>query len=309
MNNLDNLADIAIFARIAEAGSLSAAARELDLSLAVVSKRLARLEKALDARLINRTTRRLSLTEAGLAFQGRCVRILAEVEAAREVVTDTTRQARGQLRVSATAAFARRQIAPRLARFQMLHPHVQLQVIATDTVVDLVQSGIDIAIRQAMLPDSSLILRELAPNRRILCAAPGYLARHGTPGQPQDLLRHACLVMGDPPMSVWQLQADGEEPAALAVSGPLVTNDGEVAHAAALAGSGIAFKSIWDVSEDIAAGRLIHVLPRYRSAPTPIQAVYPSSKHLAAKVRVFLDFLADAMTSASRQLTAQDSWI
>src|SRR6185369_757896 len=170
------------------------------------------------------------------------------------------------------------------------------------------QSGIDIAIRQAALPDSSLMLRELAPNRRVLCAAPNYLAQHGTPEQPQDLLHHACLVMGDPPMSTWHLEADGAEPIDIAVTGPLITNDGEVAHAAALAGSGIAFKSIWDVSDDIAAGRLLHVLPQYRSAPTPIQAVYPSAKHLAAKVRVFLDFIASEMTTASRDLMMQNCW-
>ena len=306
MTSIDHLADIALFTRIASSGSLSGAAREMGLSLAVVSKRLARLEAALEIRLIHRTTRRLSLTEAGITFHSHCLRILAEVDAAHEAVAGDGQEVRGQLKVTATAAFARRHIAPRLIRFHARHPHVRVQILVTDTVVDLVQSGIDIAIRQASLPDSSLILRELAPNQRLLCAAPAYVARHGMPSHPQDLLRHACIIMGDPPMTTWRFVAEAQDPIAITVDGPLITNDGEVAHVAALAGSGIALKSIWDVGEDIAAGRLLHLLPAYRSPAAPIQAVYPSAKYLAAKVRVFLDFLAEEMAIAAQSLAVTD---
>src|SRR5260221_3004181 len=301
MASLDNLTDIAIFARIATTGSLSGAARDLGLSLAVVSKRLARLESVLGVRLINRTTRRLSLTEEGVAFHSRCLRILAEVEEAHEIVAPTG-GARGLLRVTATAAFARRQIAPRLARFQARHPGVRLQVMVSDHVVDLVAAGIDVAIRQATLPDSSLILRELAPNQRLLCAAPNYLARRGTPATPQDLVHHDCVIMGDPPMTNWHFTTEAAETVTIAVDGPVVTNDGDVAHAAILAGSGIGLKSIWDVSADIAAGRLVHLLPHCRSPAAPIQAVYPSARHLAQKVRVFLDFMAEELAQAAGDL-------
>jgi DNA-binding transcriptional LysR family regulator len=301
MSSLENLTDIAVFTRIASAGSLTGAARELGLSLAVVSKRLARLEAVLGVRLIHRTTRRLSLTEEGQAFHQRCLRILAEVEDAQASLTPSG-GARGLLRVTATAAFARRQIAPRLARFQSRNPGVRVQVLVSDSVVDLVAAGIDIAIRQATLPDSSLILRELAGNRRVLCAAPSYLARRGAPATPQELVHHDCVIMGDPPMTSWHFTANNGDAMSVIIDGPVLCNDGDVAHAAILAGSGIGLKSIWDVSDDIAAGRLINILPQYLSPAAPIQAVYPSARHLAAKVRVFLDFMATEMTQAAASL-------
>lgn len=291
MRPIENLADIRIFTCIAAAGSLSAAARELGLSLAAVSKRLGRLEENLGVRLVNRTTRRLSLTEEGADFHARCVKLLADFEEAQDAVASHRREASGLLRVTTTAAFARRQIAPRLALFHQHHPGVRVQVVVTDMVLDLVQNGIDLAIRQAELPDSSLIVRELAPNRRVVCAAPAYLDRHGRPRTPQDLLRHACIVLGDPPMSNWHFESVGGEPLSVAIDGRIITNDGEVAHAAALAGAGIMLKSVWDVAEDIGAGRLEALLPDYRSPAPPIQAVYPSTRHMAAKLRVFIDFL------------------
>ena len=290
MRAIENLADITAFARIAASGSLSAAARELGLSLAVVSKRLARLEAALGARLVQRTTRRLSLTEEGAAFHERALRILAELEAAQEAVGGDGRP-RGLLRVTTTAAFARRWIAPILARFQADCPEVRVQVTATDAVLDLVQNGIDLAVRQAVLPDSALMVRELAPNWRVACAAPDYLARHGRPETPGDLARHPCIVYGDPPMTVWSFVRPGRPAVEIAVSGAIMSNDGEVAHEAALAGAGIVLKSIWYVAEDLAAGRLVRILEDYQSPASPIQAVFPSARHLAPKTRAFLDFL------------------
>jgi len=301
MGLIENVSDIAVFVRIAAVGSLSAAARDLGLSLALVSKRLARLEAALGARLVQRTTRRLSLTEEGAAFHERALRILAELEAAQEAVGGDGRP-RGLLRVTTTAAFARRWIAPILARFQAAHPEVRVQVTATDAVLDLVQHGIDLAIRQAALPDSALMMRELAPNWRVACASPAYLARHGRPETPQDLARHACIVYGDPPMMAWSFAGPDGSPVEVAVSGTVMSNDGEVAHEAALAGAGIVLKSIWYVAEDLAAGRLVRVLADHRSPAAPVQAVFPSARHLAPKTRAFLDVLGAELRVAAKRL-------
>ena len=301
MRPIENLTDIAAFVRIAAAGSLSAAARDLGLSLAVVSKRLARLETALGVRLVQRTTRRLSLTEEGAAFHERALRILAELAAAQEAVGGDGRP-RGLLRVTTTAAFARRWIAPILARFQADCPEVRVQVTATDAVLDLVQAGIDLAIRQAVLPDSGLMVRDLAPNWRVACAAPDYLARHGRPETPADLAGHSCIVYGDPPMTVWTFARPAGPPVEVAVSGAIMSNDGEVAHEAALAGAGIVLKSIWYVAGDLAAGRLVRVLADHQSPASPIQAVFPSARHLAPKTRAFLDVLGAELRVAARRL-------
>lgn len=301
MPAIEHVADIEVFVRIAGAGSLSAAARDLGQSLAVVSKRLARLEAALGVRLVQRTTRRLGLTEEGLAFHERALRILAELEAAEDAAGGDGHP-RGLLRVSTTAAFARRRIAPILARFGALYPEVQVHVTATDAVADLVRDGIDLAIRQAVLPDSRLMARELAPNWRVACATPDYLARRGRPETPQNLARHRCIVYGDPPMTAWPFMRRGEAPVDISVAGPVMTNDGEVAHAAALAGAGIVLKSVWYVDDDLAAGRLVRVLGDYESPASPIQAVFPSARHLAPKTRAFLDVLKAELRVAAKGL-------
>lgn len=298
MSALDSIADITVFARVAAGGSLSAAARELDLSLAVVSKRLARLEKTLGVRLINRTTRRLSLTGEGEDFLRHANRILSEVDEAQDLLSSRAGTARGLLRVTATAAFARGQLAPRLVRFHQRHPAVQVQLVVTDTVVDLVQNGIDLAIRQGVLPDSAMMVRELAPNGRVLCAAPDYLARRGLPRCPHELVHHDCITFGEPPNSSWSFQSPSGDSFTVSVSGSVITSDGDCAHAAALAGSGIVVKSALDVAEDLRCGRLVALMPSYSMGSSPIQVVYPSSRQLPAKVRVFIDFLAEEMKTA-----------
>ena len=292
MSSMDSITDFTIFARIVADGSLSAAARGLSLSLPMVSKRLARLEDRLGVRLIHRTTRRLSLTDDGLAFHERCVRILAEIEEAEEAMARRGRNATGLLRVTTTASFGRRQLAPRLARFHALYPDIRVQLVVTDTVLDLVRDGIDVAIRQADLVDSSFMLRRLAPSRRVICAAPAYLERRGAPATPQDLRSHDCIMFGDPLVAEWQFAGPDGETVVIRPEGPLQTNDGEVAHAAALGGLGIVRKTLWDVADDIAAGRLVQLLPAFTMPSPPIQAVYPTGRHLAPKLRAFLDFLA-----------------
>ncbi len=301
MGPLDNLTDLSIFAQAVATGSLSGAGRALGLSLAVVSKRLAGLEARLGVRLLNRTTRRLSLTEEGAAFHECCLRILTDVDAAEAAVTAHRGAVGGLLRVTCTAAFGRRQIAPRMAAFTALYPDLRVHLIATSVVLDLVKEGIDIAIRQAVLPDSTLVVKSLAPNRRIVCAAPSYVARFGVPESPAALARHRFIAMGEPPQSQLRFERpDRSESILVAVEGTVLTNDGELAHAAALGGAGIVIKSIWDVADDLEAGHLVPLLTDWRVPASAIQAVYPSARLLPPKVRAFIDFLGTELRATWR---------
>jgi DNA-binding transcriptional LysR family regulator len=295
---IDNLPNLVAFARIVSAGSLSAAARELDLSLAVVSKRLAQLEESLGVRLIQRTTRRQTLTEEGVLFHQQVLRILAEVEQAETLMSRRREAVSGLLRVSAPGALGRQWIAPIMADFQQLHPQLTLQLELTDVVVDLLDSNLDMAVRFGSLADSSMIARPLAPNYRVLCAAPAYIQRFGAPSEPDDLSRHRCILIGDQPRAEWRFE--GNDSIAVRVAGSLITNDGGAAHAWALHGDGIALKSIWDVGDDIAAGRLQRILPGYSMTAAPLHALYPHSRHLAPRVRVFVEFLGQRLREAWR---------
>ena len=289
----DNLTDMIAFVRIAETGSLSAAAAELDQSLAVVSRRLARLEGRLGVRLVNRTTRQLSLTDEGVAFQLRCTRILNDIEEAEAEVTKGREIAVGLLRMSSTFAFARRELAPLLHEFESQHSGLRIHLDASDRIVNLVDEGLDIAIRFGELPDSSLIARALAPNAYVICASPAYLDRRGRPGELEDLLSHECVLFGSPPVARWTF----EDGSSIKVHGDLSTNDGDLAHIWALEGSGIVLKSIWDVYDDIHQGRLEIVLPGMRPPASPLHAVFPHSRLAAARVRLVLDFLTRRLRS------------
>jgi DNA-binding transcriptional LysR family regulator len=291
---IDNLLELTVFARIVSAGSLSAAARDLDLSLAVVSKRLTALETRLGVRLLQRTTRRQSLTEEGEAFHARCVRILAEVQEAEAAVSRSRDAVAGVLRVTAPRAFGRRRIAPLTVAFRLEHPELNVHLTLTDALVDIVDEGVDLAIRFGSLADSSMIARSLAPNFRVLCAAPSYLARRGLPAEPVALARHDCIVFGEQPTREWHFQHAGE-PVSVRVNPAFITNDGEAAHTLALAGGGIVQKSIWDVGDDLGNGRLVRVLPDYTIPAAPLQAVYANAQHLAPKVRRFVEFCAERL--------------
>ena len=283
----DNLTDMTAFVRIAEAGSLSAAAAELDQSLAVISRRLARLEERLGVRLINRTTRQLSLTDEGVAFHQRCARILSDIEEAEAEVTKGREVAVGLLRMTSTFAFARRHLAPLLYRFEAQHPGLRVHLDASDRIVNLVDEGFDLAIRFGAMSASALIARAIAPNAYVMCASPAYLDRKGRPGQIDDLLSHECILSGAPPLTRWTF----EDGSSVKVQGDLSTNDGDLAHVWALEGAGIVLKSIWDVYDDIHEKRLEIVLPGTRPAATPLHAVFPHSRLAAARVRLVLDFL------------------
>jgi DNA-binding transcriptional LysR family regulator len=285
---VDHLGDLDVFARVVTAKGVSAAGRELNLSPAVVSKRIRRLEDRLGVRLLQRTTRQVVLTEAGQGFYERVVSILASVEEAQAWVARGSETVRGVLRISAPTSFGRMHVAPHLERFLGQHPAVTLDVVLSDAFVDIIGESFDLAIRIADLGDSSLVARRLAPNHRVLCAAPSYLAAHGTPDAIEDLSHHRLLTHG---AAEWSLESPGG-PAHIRLHGPLRTNSSEVVREAVIGGIGIALRSTWDVGPELKSGRLVRVLPHYSgSRRVAIHAVYPSRRHLEQKVRAFVDFL------------------
>lgn len=292
-----NLTDIEIFARVATTGSMTEAAHELRLSPAVVSKSIKRLEEALGARLLQRTTRRVMLTETGRGYYERILPVLAGAEEAQAFVEGRTAAVRGRLRVSAPTSFGRMHIAPHLATFMNAHESLEIELLLNDAFVDIVAEGFDVAIRIGELSDSSLVARKLAPVRRILCAAPSYIEKMGMPENLADLDRHICLPAHNG--EHWRLSGpDG--PVALRPEGRLVTNSSEVVREAVLAGMGVALRSTWDIGPEIASGRLVQVLRQYESpGDVGLFAVYPSRNFLPEKVRLFIDFLARLYAPAS----------
>lgn len=296
---IDDLTSLRLFERIVALGSLSAAAREQGLSLAVVSKRLAQLEQRLSTRLLNRSTRSLSLTEEGALLHRHALRVLAEVDQAEAALSGRRDRVAGTLRVAAPHGFGRRQLVPVLARFAGEHPGLQVQLSLSDALVDLVSGGFDVAIRYGALADSRLIAKPLAPNRRVLCAAPAYLARRGAPTALGELAQHDCLLIGSAPTGEWRF-GSGRRETSVRVRGSVVCDDGEAVHALALAGAGIAMKSIWDVGDDLDAGRLLQVLPQHATAAAPLHALYLHGRHLAPRVRLFVQALATQLGQAWR---------
>jgi DNA-binding transcriptional LysR family regulator len=288
---LDRLADLQLFVRAVALGSLAAAGREQQLSPAAVSKRIAHLEEALGTRLLHRTTRRLQLSEQGRGFHARCVRILADVAEAEAAVAERDPTPRGKLRMTVPLSFGRRHMGQAVSEFLARHPQVRVELDLSDSLVDIVGEGYDLAVRLTVLKDSSLIARKLLPNYRVVCAAPAYLERHGTPREPHDLLRHNCLIHGTE--DVWQFEGPaGALP--VKVTGNLVTNSGQVLKDAVLAGLGLAVKSTWDMAEELADGRLRTVLDGYPVfSQMAFYALYPSAKQLSPKVRAFVDFLVE----------------
>ncbi len=286
---MDRLTELDIFARVVAAGSMSAAGREMSLSPPVVSKRIKRLEERLGARLLQRTTRQIALTETGRGFYERVVAILANVDEAEAWVSRRSAVARGLLRVSAPTSFGRMHIAPHMRQFLARFPDITLELSLSDEFVDVISEGYDVAIRIADLADTSLVAKRLAPNHRILCATPSYIASNGTPQTLADLSRHTLLVHNS---DGWKLQGP-EGPVSVKVESPIRTNSSEVIREAVLSGVGIALRSTWDIGSELSEGKLVEVLPDYHATSrVAVYAVYPSRRHLAHKVRVFIDFLA-----------------
>lgn len=287
---MNNLGDLEIFVRVVATGSMSAAGRLLGLSPAVVSKRIKRLEERLGTRLLQRTTRQISLTEAGQGFYDRVLGVLAGVEEAENFASGRSGQVRGTLRISAPTSFGRVHVAPHLKSFMDAHPDITLNLILSDTFVDIVGEGFDLAIRIGELIDSSLVARKLAPVRRILCASSRYIEQHGMPETVDDLQHHRCLPAHN--QEPWKLEGPSGT-LSYRAEGRLVTNSSEVVREAVLGGMGIALRSTWDVGPDLKSGRLIQVLPEWEGLRSlAVSAVYPSRQFLPAKVRTFIDYLA-----------------
>jgi len=286
-----------VFARVVDDGSFSAAARALGLSLPGVSKQVARLEKALNARLLNRTTRRLSLTEAGAAFHGYCLRLLEDARAAEEAVTRLHEAPRGQLRVSAPAAFAAGQLAPLLSAFLTRYPDINLELDASDRLVDLAEDGYDLAIRLTAHPPERHVARPLRRIRRVACAAPAYLERHGIPQHPHDLTGHNCLVYVQAEgANLWEFEQDGRA-LAVAVRGNVRSNSTDTLRQASLQGLGIIRVRDYVVSQDLQTGALREILPSFAPpSRAELYALYLPNRHLPPKARVFIDYLVECFT-------------
>jgi DNA-binding transcriptional LysR family regulator len=299
---LDHFKQIATFVDVAQRGSLSAAARHEGIAPAMVSRRLDALEARLGVKLLQRSTRRLSLTPEGSAFVEDCQKVLRDLQDAESAVSARGAEATGHLRLTAPAGFGRKYVAPIVAEFMRSHPRISVALDLSDRIVDLLAEGIDCAIRFGEQADSSLVRVPLGQSRRVVVVAPGYLERHGTPLHPGDLVRHRCLVLGDAggrqpgAQRGWSFEIDGAvQP--LRVEGPLACNDGAVLHDWALAGLGLTWRSLWEVGEDLAAGRLVSVLDGFSAPPTRVYAVFAARKHLPLRLRSFVDYLKLAFQS------------
>ena len=282
---------ISTFVEVIARGSLSAAARAEGIAPAMIGRRLDALETRLGVKLLQRTTRKLALTNEGAAFLEDCQRILGELEEAESAVAERNAKARGHLLVSAPAGFGRQHVAPLLPSFLAEHRDVTVNLNLNDRLVDVVGHGVDVAIRIAMLGDSNLVGVKLADNHRVLVASPAYFKRHGAPRTLDELARHNCLAIStEGSQRGWTFLDEGKT-VTLKVAGNMVCNDGEVLHHWALAGKGIAWRSMWEVGRAIEAGRLRTVLDQYAAPGNDIYAMFAQRRHLPLRIRAFVDFL------------------
>lgn len=291
---MNRLVAMQAFVRVAETRSFSAAARQMRLSKSVVSRHIAGLEAELGARLLNRTTRALTLTEAGRIYLERAARILSDIADADQSVGQLQDSPRGHLRVNAPMSFGFLHLAAALPDFLERHPGVSVEMTMNDRYVDLVEEGFDVGVRIGTLEDSSLVARRLAPARMAVCASPAYLAKRGIPQKPGDLARHDCLcntTVGT--AHAWRFVTADGRPQIIEVTGRLSANNGDALQAAACAGQGFVYLPTFIVGRDLQSGRLRSVLDRFMPTGSTVNAVYPHSRHLSPKVRAFVDFLAD----------------
>lgn len=289
---MDKYLEMRVFTAVVDAASFVAAGEALGMSKAAVSRYVSELEQRLGVRLMHRTTRRLSLTPEGEIFLARCRDILSSIDASEAEISTRSVTANGWLKVSVPVSFGIKHLAPLWHEFLDQHPQVTLDVQLADRVIDLVDEGFDLAIRIARLPDSSLVSRRLASTRLVLCAAPSYLERHGTPAHPSELAQHqvvgySLMAMGDQ----WQFSGP-EGPVSVKVRPRLWTNNGDTCIAAALQGAGIQLQPTFLIGPQLASGQLVEILPQFRSAELGIYAVYPSRKFVLPKVRALIEFLA-----------------
>jgi len=292
---MDRFTCIGVFVAAVDEGSLAAAARRYGLSAAMAGKYVSALEAELNARLLQRTTRRLSLTDVGHAYYDRCRQILEAFDEANREASDSQGDARGVLRVAVPVTFGAMHLGSVVARYMDEHPHVNVEVLLSDRYADLLDIGADLAIRIGRLPDSGLVARRIAPCRMIVCASPGYLQRHGTPRTPDDLRRAQRLAFSEA-VSAGDWTLIDRNDRAHVIDGPcrMSANNTQMLLAAALAGAGVTYGPSFVFGEHVARGELVALLPDYRASDLTIQAVYPSARHVPLKVRRFIDHLIQA---------------
>jgi LysR family transcriptional regulator, transcriptional activator for dmlA len=302
-------ADLGFFSTLARAGSLSTAARELGVTTPAVSKHLALMESRVGVSLVVRTTRRMSLTPEGELFLAHARRILGEIDDMEQLLGVSKAMPTGLLRVNATLGFGRSHVSPLISKFVRKHPQVEVQLQLSVNPPPLTEDSFDVCIRFGAPPDARVIAKYIAPNRRLLCASPAYLAKHGTPKVPNDLTRHNCIGIrqGEEAYGVWRLASGRGKTAvteAVKTRGNLTTNDGEIAVNWALDGHGILMRAEWDIERHLKNGRLVQVLPQYCTPDADIHAVYPQRHQMAARVRAFVDFMALSLhpTAAVRSM-------
>jgi DNA-binding transcriptional LysR family regulator len=290
---MDRLTSMAVFLRVVALGGFAAAAREAGLSPTMVAKHVQALESHLGSTLLNRTTRRQSLTEAGHVYHAHCKRLLADIDAADRSVGQLRATPRGTLRVTAPVTFGTRRLAPALADFLRTHPEVNVDLVLNDRVVDLVDEGFEAAIRVGHLPDSQLVARPLQPYRSMLCASPDYLRRRGRPKTPGDLAAHDCLGFSFAGVrGRWRLSRDGED-ATVAFTPRLRANNGEALRQAVLAGAGIALQPEVLLADDVRHKRLVRLLPAWSLPSRPLHLVYVRDRQSTPKLQCFVDFVVE----------------
>lgn len=304
MNSPIQPADLGFFSVLASAGSMSAAARELGVTTAAVSKHLAQMESRLGVPLVVRTTRRMSLTQEGETYLEHARRILGQIDDMQELLGVSKAVPRGVLRVNATLGFGRSHVAPLISKFARKYPEVEVQLQLSVNPPALTDDVFDVCIRFGAPPDARVIARRIAPNRRLLCASPAYLKKHGTPKTANDLSKHNCIGIrqGEEAYGLWRLSSGrgkNTTTESIKTRGNLTTNDGEIAVNWALDGHGILMRAEWDIQRYLASGRLVQVLPQYFTPDADIYAVYPQRHQLAARVRAFVDFMALTTTQPS----------
>jgi DNA-binding transcriptional LysR family regulator len=290
---MDIATQMIMFAAVVENGGFSAAARDLGVTPSAVSRQIGQLEDRLGTRLLNRSTRRISLTEVGREFYSRCAEVSQNVQEAQSLVENMVDHPQGTLKVAATVAFAKGQLLPLLPEFLAQNPDLKVSLDATDRVIDLVEEQVDVAIRfTEQIDDSSVVSRKLATNRRVYVASPAYVAAHGMPGSPQDLVHHNCLRIST--VEAWNNWTfdDGAGPQRMPIKGNFEANSADAIYYAVLAGVGIARLSTYLVNDALAQGRLVRVLPDYADETSDILAIYSNRRNLSPNVRAFIDYFA-----------------
>lgn len=287
--------EMQFFSLVMRSGSLAAAAREIGVTAPVVSRRLSQLETRLGVTLLNRTTRRIGLTNEGELYIANARRILADIDDVERQLTRSINKPTGLLRINATLGFGRNQVAPLVSKFCKAYPQVQAQLQLSVNAPPLTDDSFDVCIRFGEPPDARVVARLLAPNRRLLCASPSYLSRRGTPKSPRELASHDCISIrhGEDAYGVWRLRS-GRREEIVKVHGAMSTNDGDIAVSWALDGHGILLRAEWDIAKHLRSGRLQQVMDNYEMPPADIYAVYPHQHQFAGRVRAFVDFAAAA---------------